>query len=83
MEPMGAKSEPKRSQRVRKGSQRVPKGSERATKMVPKIALGARVDFGSENGAYIGMFLGEVWFIFRLKSQPKIHAKIDVKKNDF
>ena len=50
IEPKGAKREPKGAKREPKGSKREPKGSQRTTKMDPKIALGARVDFASEKG---------------------------------
>ena len=60
-EPKGSCIGAKGRQRETKGSQ---KGSQRVTKIDPKIGLGARVDFGSENGERIRPILGHFWFIF-------------------
>ena len=49
-EPNAVKKEPKRSKNEPKGSQRAPKVSQKAIIMHPRIALSARVDFGSEQG---------------------------------
>ena len=68
----GAKREPK-------GSQREPKGDQKATKMHPKIDLGARVDFGCQNGDRTI----EKWLQKWSKNQPKImknHLPKNIKK---
>ena len=58
--PMSARREPRSAKWSKKGAkrepkganerQREPKGKQRATKRLPKIRLGARVGFGSEEG---------------------------------
>ena len=69
--PKWSQREPKgcqKTQRVPKGSQRMPKGSGRATKMDPKIALGAKVDFGSKKWVSPEIF----WEAFRVILSPPV-----------
>ena len=80
MKPKGTKRVPKGTQRVPKGSQRMPKGSGRATKMDPKIALGAKVDFGSKKEVSPESFWEPFLINFPPKSRSKIDAKTDVEK---
>ena len=66
----------KRSKNDPKGSQRAPKVSQKSVIMHPRIALSARVDFGSEKGLFVEPFFNN----FPSKSQSKIDAKNDVEK---
>ena len=79
-EPNAAKKKPTRSKNEPKGSQRAPKVSQKAIIMHPRIALSARVDFGSEERGSVIYFLSHFSTIFRLKSRQKIDAKNDVEK---
>ena len=48
MEPTDSKMEPKESKMEPKVIKIEPQGSQKATKVHPKVALGAKVDFGSQ-----------------------------------
>ena len=59
---------PKGAKRELKASQREPKGRQKATKMHPKINLGARVDFGCKKSDRVF----EKWLQKWYQNPPKI-----------
>ena len=63
----------------------MPKGSQKATQVHPKVALGAKVDFGSRNGRPPESFWEPFWSIFDPKTLKKTtsknHLKFDTEKS--
>jgi hypothetical protein len=72
----------KRSKNDPKGSQRAPKVSQNSVIMHPRIALSARVDFGSEKEGKVIYFLSHFSTIFHQKANQKSMLKKMSKKHE-
>ena len=59
----------------------MPKGSQKATKVHPKVALGAKVDFGNRKRGARGVNFWIIFGAFLAQKAFKINAKFDVEKN--